>query len=412
MLRATDGSNDLALSRAGRNLLVVLAVSAALAASALRSPAQKEVPITSDTTKKTPRPVTVQSERSFAGGFQSLRGFDFKDAAPFDISYVAPEAQGVFAFRPAAIFGRTDTKAFADMINGELKKGLAQVDFLPPDLAIEEIEQMVVTLQLKTRKTGGEGQSMLITGPMILIRATRDFDWKTYLYSLYPQTKTMSFEGEIYHKIEPASPLSFVISNFYMIPDGRTIVFDTEKNLQRCIREQGKPSRAPLWTEDWKQVARGLVAISVDLRDRGWLKERRQPEEDVSAAVVKLCENASSMVFGLDYTNQFWFKALVRSDSDAAGDAVAAAIDDFIGFAKDQLAKQITANQNERKKGASTEALLEQFDLAFYKSHFDHTAIVYSKPVLQVESFSPTQLPELMKAIMEGAFAKSKKVED
>jgi hypothetical protein len=307
MLRTTDGRAARPLPRGARAALVGLLVGLTAGVSALRCPAQKEAP---------PGP---QAGPAAGGG---------EDRPPFDLTYLPPEGE-VVAFRPAAVFARPEMKAYADTVNAELGK-LGTLLGLGPDwgLRVEDIEQVTAALIVKTNKAASGPQSAAFCH-FVTVRTAGGFNWAKRLRAL-PGAEEVRHAGQTYYKV-PTALLGGRIAGAnetlaVYVPDGRTAVFDSEAQVRKFLDRRGTPPPERPWAADWKRVERCVFAQAMDLTDKAWLRDRRQPEKDLPPDVVALAEKADRMVIGADVTDRFNFLALLRcADGKAAGELAEAA---------------------------------------------------------------------------------------
>jgi hypothetical protein len=99
----------------------------------------------------------------------------------------------------------------------------------------------------------------------------------------------------------------------FYLPDGRTLVFAHEPLVRRLI--DGKLPR-PNWARDWHHVARGLLAVAFDSRDKVWYRDREQPEGNVGVALLgPVIEQANSVLFGVDCRQGMKFQLLAPCDT-------------------------------------------------------------------------------------------------
>jgi beta-lactamase regulating signal transducer with metallopeptidase domain len=351
-------------------LLAVLTV-AAIAVSAVRVPAQKgeEHPACESRQEKT-EPTREQDfslwTGFFAGGFRSMRGVKLSPAVEaereaFDLSYLPPDATGVYAIRPAALLGRPELKKYRELLN----VGIAGVckEFkldAPAGLGVEMIDQAVGTVTIQTDKKQKESQSSMMLA-LNMIRCTRDYDWKKVLADLIPGTEAVQWEGKTYYRVpKNVGPVLMGILGsqrlYYFIPDSRTVVFDTEANIRRLLKNPGKPVPPPVWAKDWKQVERGLLAIARDMRDKRWLHDRKQPEEKMSAAEIAAVENSISLVCGADYRDRVTFCTLARCATQADAAALARKGDEMLR----ELRQQAAGNKD---KATAKDPMMKAFRL-------------------------------------------------
>ncbi len=305
--------------RGGAAMALVLAA-AAVGLTGLRGPTGAE-----KTTQPEPEPRPATDPRPALPPQKHL---------PFDLSYLPPGAQGVVAIRPAAIYGRPEMKEVAELLDGELAKVCEQFGMKQgPKLSIRDVEQVVARLVIQTRKEEKEDQSSMLFGRPLAIRTARNFDWKTLLYAAAPGTAAVEHSGKVYHKLPDRALPALVGPGYcYHLPDARTLVLDKEDNIRKLLERGNKPRPADAWAEDWKRVERALIAVAFDNRDRRWLTDRRQPEEDIPAPAVALFKQATTLVCGFHDTDGVFFEAGVRCDTVKASNGSAEACRELLAL--------------------------------------------------------------------------------
>jgi beta-lactamase regulating signal transducer with metallopeptidase domain len=294
MLRTTDGRASRPLPRGARAGLVALLAALAAGASALRCPAQKDA-----------GPAPAPTPAAADGGGRP----------PFDLTYLPPEG-AVVAFRPAAVFARPEMKNYAKAVDGDLGK-LGELLGLGADwgLRVEDIEQVTASVVVQTQKAASGPQSAALCH-FVTVRTTGDFDWARRLRAL-PGAEEVRHAGQTYFKV-PTHVLGGRIDGTnealaVYVPDVRTAVFDSEAAVRKFLDRRGAPPPERPWAADWRRVERGVFALALDTRDKGWLRARRQPEKELPAAAVTLAEKADSLVVGLDVTDRVLFQTLAHA---------------------------------------------------------------------------------------------------
>jgi hypothetical protein len=283
MLRTRTSGPERAPSWAGR-VAAGLLLAAAFAASGLRGPALTAA-------------AAPPAEPATAGA----------EAIPFDLSALPPDAKGVWAFRPAAFFGKPGMKKYADEADSALaffcKEGLNLDKSLLP--TVEHIEQVVGTVTLAPLP--GDTEHTALMADLRLIRATRDFAWKDLLAGLFPKAAEVRAEGGSYYRVPSdglpdffaplrSTKLPFIC---YHIADARTVVFGNEDDMRRRLsgEKAAPPQRA--WAAEWKAVERDLIAVAYDGRDKAWMGKRGKPKDAEEAAAIGIAEKTSAIACGL-----------------------------------------------------------------------------------------------------------------
>jgi beta-lactamase regulating signal transducer with metallopeptidase domain len=316
MLRAKDGLTERTFSRSGRLMLSAVILLGSLMISAVRSPAQK---VEDD------KPVPTEK----GNGSPPAGSGEEKAAEPpaFDVSYLPPDAQGVWAVRPAAIFGRTDMKAQAAKFNKVVALFSKEELKLPPELIlpIEDFEQLSGAAVIKTDKTRKENQSALLI-QVTMMRSVKEFNWKKQFQTMIPKAVEVEYKGKTYFQAPKAAEVPAILMNFaihneccFYFPDERTVVITSEEQVRNHI--DGKtPKSKHAWTEDWKRVDRALFAVA--FADKSWMEGRKKEEDPVIAATESLMGNSVSQTLALDYTDGFVFQSHWRCETEKAADSV------------------------------------------------------------------------------------------
>ncbi len=298
MLRTKDGFSDAPAPRWGRVLLAALMAVAAIGVSALRCPAQK-------------------AEKAAAAAGADRAAEPTAEAEPFDLSYIPSDAMGVVAFRPTSVFGRPGLKMQAAAADKEIAD-LCKFFGLPRaiGLSVGQIAQVYAPFRITTDKTRKEGQSDVRFGVPLVIRSVKDFDWAKELKGLVPGVTEARSGSRLLYKLPgewPLDPGPGKGSFGYFIPDGRTVVFDTEAGLRRLM--EGKAASAPAWADDFKRVGGGMAVVVLDNRGGAWSRElakRDKPEPHIAPFL----EHTSWVTAGVGADEDFTSDASARVDGD------------------------------------------------------------------------------------------------
>jgi beta-lactamase regulating signal transducer with metallopeptidase domain len=352
MLRTKEGVASPSLPRWGRLLLMGPLVAVAVGVSALRSPAQKS--------EETPQGgQTPPLERLYAGGFRSLRGFAFRGAGqefrseavpgtqlqryqveqePFDLSSLPPDAMGAVCIRPAAILGRPGMKKYADALNQGLEEFFVKVYKLPtgPGLSATDIEQVTTAIVAKKDPDGRGGPSGSFAY-VTMIRTVKDFDWRKLFQTMMPGATEVRHAGKVYYKMPENDFRTNILSSrcggpgsCYFFPDGRTVVFDDEETVRQVIEKKRGDRTAPVWSEGWKHVERGMFAMLLDNRNGSWRFEFEEREKPASA-YKPFYENVAWMVIGGDGSDDhFALRGLAACANEQGSEKVARATEGLL----------------------------------------------------------------------------------
>src|SRR5262249_10732251 len=158
----------------------------------------------------------------------------------FDVTCLPPDAVGVVAVRPAAVFGRPGMKKHADALNLLIDgawKGLEQPKPLP--LGVEEIEQATFAVFLKSLRTKKGPQTAVLLGPA-MVRAVRPVDWKKHLLALALGIVERRREGKTYYCAPKGALPWFGPQLTFFVPDDRTVVFHEEPGALKALLSRGR----------------------------------------------------------------------------------------------------------------------------------------------------------------------------
>jgi beta-lactamase regulating signal transducer with metallopeptidase domain len=382
MLRAKDGVQERSMPYVGRAFLAALLAAVAVGASALRNPAQKAgdndagqagVGVNSDAGLAgsivlnernfdlSQPPMSVEdpfSGNAWRGGGQEFRADSVPGTQlqrnkngphePFDLSYLPADSQGVFAIRPAAVLDRPDMKQYVEPVNQYLKMAFAEMGLkVPVFVCVEEIEQAVGRAYVQTNEKEKHQSALLFT--IVMVRTTKDVDWKKLFDDTLGKVDEVPFAGKTYCKIAelnvpPAlKPLLGKPGEgafYFYQPDARTLVIDNEKNLKGLLSRKKNERPKFAWDEDWKHVERDLLAHAFNTSDKGWLHNRRQPEETMTASEVSLVENSTSIVFGADWTDRLVLQGFVRGETGKAAEKLEQAIKEVVAKQRKELKEE------------------------------------------------------------------------
>jgi beta-lactamase regulating signal transducer with metallopeptidase domain len=218
---------------------------------------------------------------------------------PFDLSYLPDGPVRALAMRPAAAFQRDAFRKHAAELNAGI--GLMLQMFRVPgklSLKVEEIEQIICHGELHTDPKKKDNPSSLMFG-LSMVRTVHPFDWKAQMRTLFPTHEEVHCSGGAYGKVvpDPKRPLPLRGLSWCVVDD-RTIVFTGEEQLRQII-EHKRPARpAAAWSDAWKQVEHGLLAVVIDDADGAWSRQlgiRKASEPEL----LPFQENAAWAVFGI-----------------------------------------------------------------------------------------------------------------
>src|SRR5262249_33234237 len=252
----------------------------------------------------------------------------------FDLSYLSPEAKGIWAFRPAAVLNQPEMRQHVGLIDGYLRIGIRHLQARSSlDISAADIDLIAGQMTISTNSKEKEHPSALMNS-LTVIRAGKDFNWKKQIDKVLPGAVEVPYEGKAYYQLVPTDPALTNLMGIptkdlrlhFCMPDSRTLVCDSDTMIRRLLKKEQSTRLAPSWAEDWKLVERDLFAAAYDTRDKKWIQERKRIVKKENEPEDVLFENASSIVFGVDYDDGFVFQALVRCESEQAAENAIKAI--------------------------------------------------------------------------------------
>jgi beta-lactamase regulating signal transducer with metallopeptidase domain len=363
MLHTKDGGADRPLARGSRAALCALLLGASLAASALRSPAQKldekdlPVSVREQSAGSMLLGIGVNSDAGLTGSVAlNERNLDLytddsekKERPAFDLSYLAPRSMGVIAFRPAALFTQPGMKPAAEKINGLLTEFM-KASGLQTGLGLpaEEIEQVTGGVWIQELKNDPNGHTGALLFNLNLIRAVKPFDWKKQIHAWATEVVEEHYEGKVYYK----GPKGIFMRDrgpdvaFY-VPDVRTLLVDEEAGIQRAIHRGPAPYPEGEWAEGWKQVEHSLVAVAIFNRDQSWgpaVQGAKEPEQ----AVTDLFTHIKGLVLGFDAGEEVVLRILTTSATEEDAATVATAAGALLELSRKAVQDNRSDNESEK----------------------------------------------------------------
>jgi hypothetical protein len=198
-------------------------------------------------------------------------------------------------------------KKYADQADTALAQLAKEALHLDPSLLphVADIDQVVGTLTLGPDPQD-KGRSSLMAD-LHLLRTTRDFDWKKLFAAALPKAEEVRTEHGSYSKVTAGTLLGALggLGSLkdavlgYHVADARTVVFGSEADMRRLLSGEKAAPPKYAWAAEWKAVERDLIAVAYDGRDKGWLGQRRKPEDAAEAAIVGVGEKVSAVAWGL-----------------------------------------------------------------------------------------------------------------
>jgi hypothetical protein len=225
--------------------------------------------------------------------------------ASFVVPTDSPDEVGVFAVRIGEL-ARTPgadklVEAYGNMIPAVLGDA-AKVYF-----KLGDVEQIAGRVTVKhDPKQPRPNRSMMMS--LGMVRMEKDFDWAKQLKAWTTDWAEHSHGGANYYSAKLTAPvLGFKGTPvWFYLPDGRTLVLESEANIKTLIDARGKPA-APAWAADWKAVEGGTLAVVLpDVKGRlAKMLPGEKLESDLAESMVKpvtaICTKARRVAFGVEF---------------------------------------------------------------------------------------------------------------
>lgn len=371
-------------------LLVLLAMSIALASFSPRCSFAADKPSQSPTSDAAASKKTVV------------------ERPPFDLTYVPPDAAGVVAIRPSAIFADPAMKPLACMANESPLLGMILLPFIPfadLKLPIQEIEQIILHTQImpdsKHPSKDAENHSAMVT---VMIRAAHDFDWLKMLRQIDPQTKEERCGDRVYYRshLKPGKgeiwselgTLSSKATFAYSIPDKRTLVLLPLPSTLRAFRTAEKTQRPHFsWDKDWKYVEHDLFAIARDNRQvHGATKE--QLGDDHSPEWTALAEKTATMVAGVDWKDGIALHAYLSYKDSIVAEGTIQDLTTILKQARCDLVQNAPGDLPEPERRAAV------FQVELWKSLIDGAHIKRRESTVCIHSQAKMTVAGMAKGLM------------
>jgi beta-lactamase regulating signal transducer with metallopeptidase domain len=228
--------------------------------------------------------------QAVAGPVVPAKFVEAKEKPPLDASFVVPTGHpdevGVFAVRLGELLR---TPGLEKTVGSYSEFLAAAFDGKKPLFDLADIEQISgrVTLGRHPKQPTPNRSLMLSLG---MVRMSKDFDWAKQLQAWTTDWKEHAYGGSKMYSAKLTIPLLGFVDQtawFYM-PDGRTVVLESEENIKKLIDARGKPA-APAWADDWKTVENGTFAMVIpDVKGKlAKSVPTGEAEDEVSAQVCK-----------------------------------------------------------------------------------------------------------------------------
>lgn len=425
MLRANDGCSHRPLPRFVAALILAVLVFAAVGISALRGPAQQpqsneqstlrpfgmvdrnydiypvadiRVEVDEANTGSLMFGTGVNSNNGLTGSVAlNERNFDASSSSAdksrrlsFDLSYVPPDAAGVWAMRPAEFLRQPAVQPFAELIDlgiaEELRNALIPLD--DDVLHAEAIEQIILEARFSHNDKAAQGKQNLLIGVPVLVRFTKDFDGKKLMRKLMPDAQEVHYRSETYQKGK-LKVMGISGESCYYLPDPHTIVSHPEKTMRRVLdgRIDGTTYAAPA---DWQRVEQGLLAVVVDTRRA--LKTVKDPDPEMAP----LFTNPASFVFGIDLEDALTVLAFGVCSDEKSAKAL-------IEWTKTQIAKAKSEETAVREKKREEKVALNPATDNLLLDLLKHVRIRQQGPQVRLDTHVKIDWATLGKKLLSSA---------
>jgi beta-lactamase regulating signal transducer with metallopeptidase domain len=272
---------------------------------------------------------------------------------PLDVSQVQwgkadKDAVGYYALRVDELLKLPGIDRQCQEVVALLEQGFGSK--LP--LRLQDIEQIAGRISFKVDAAkAAPNHSVMMS--LTMIRFNLDIDWKAAIEEIFTKAKVCKYKGETYYQVESTELLRSVLGpektlHFYPI-NARTLLFlESEDVVKQSIDAKKNDKPKPSWSDDWRQVDGGMLAIvftdprrrmdgklAIDPADKGM-----SPEEKLAnRALEGIFKKTESMVLGVDARDRFSFKISTKNATPADAKAVAEQFESLIKELKTALAK-------------------------------------------------------------------------
>ncbi|MFO0969256.1 MAG: M56 family metallopeptidase [Gemmataceae bacterium] len=298
-------------------------------------------------------------------------------AEPFELGYVAPDAKGFVAVRPALWLREPGMDRLAGQIEDGVKALKTIGITLPAALRPANIEQFVANVHLSTAGTGKPGSRSLAFGTSsMLIRMNQDFDWVTFAKDVVKQLKPLAQRDDVwkktFHEVEELRrdgitfyrlgtwPMLGPTPIYLFTPDRRTAVFfsqpkEDEEAFVRLITN-APAARKRDWGTGLKQVDRAPLACVLDNSDQYYAKLF---DKDLQPADRATLEKVRFATVGVELGEGRPVRLILDATSTADGLALERACDGYARAFEEQLGTKATeiAKEDEIVVRLATELL-------------------------------------------------------
>lgn len=311
--------------------------------------------------------------------------------APFDLSFIPPDAIGLVAAHPSAAFRRPGMQDQCKALQGDLQNHLPGVR-----VSLAEIEQISAGFSvddIAPLPDAPHGKRIVFRG--FSVRMNREFDWKGEVERNLPtlgggRLEEVTYGSSVYYKVVdiprlPASP-------GFLLPDRRTMVWGPEPELRRLIDHAGRVPQRPAFAggPEWEAVERGLYAIAIDNRGGRYLSNHRGTAlgERLAEAVL---EKAGRLVLGVLDSDRPVLRVIATCEDPDTGRSVAQTARVIVAKMGDAASRAPTANKPGDRRAAADRVMQDLLR---------HLTIEQRGPAVDFRSEPGGTLSELIEEIL------------
>jgi hypothetical protein len=169
----------------------------------------------------------------------------------------------------------------------------------------------------------------------MMFRSVKDFDWAKELKELIPGVTEARHGGQVVYKIPKDGSFSLSLGGgkelWFYTPDGRTVVFATEEDLDRLF-ERKPGGNAPAWAADFKRIERGIAAVVIDNRNAAVSRELAARDKQ-EAAFVSFLTHTAWVVAGVSADKDLVCAAAAHFDGEEIASKAVKGIDGWLAGA-------------------------------------------------------------------------------
>lgn len=202
--------------------------------------------------------------KALAGPVVPAKFVEAKEKPPLDASFVIPTANadevGVFAVRLGDLLRTPGLEKAAASYTGQMAVAFGGKK---PLFELTDIEQVSGRVTISHNpKQAKPNRSLMLS--LSMIRMSNDFDWAKQLQAWTTDWKEHAYGGSKMYSAKLTIPLLGFVdqTTWFYLPDGRTVVVESQENIKKLIDARGKPA-APAWADDWKTVQSGTFAMVI-----------------------------------------------------------------------------------------------------------------------------------------------------